>query len=94
MTIGARLSGRRSRCMSGADHVSTETRVRTNIVLDDALVAEAMQRTGIKTKRAVVEEALRTLVRLKRQEDIRELRGKLHWEGDLDEMRRDRDPRR
>ena len=67
--------------------------MRTNIVLDDALVAEAMDRTGIKTKRAVIEEALRTLVRLKRQEDILKLRGKLHWEGDLGEMRRDRDPR-
>jgi Arc/MetJ family transcription regulator len=63
--------------------------LRTNIVLDDALLAEAMRRTGLKTKRAVVEEALRTLVRLKRQEEIRELRGKLHWEGDLDELRRD-----
>jgi Arc/MetJ family transcription regulator len=63
--------------------------MRTNIVLDDELVAEAMSRTGIKTKRAVVEEALRKLIRLKRQEEIRSLRGKLHWEGDLDEMRRD-----
>jgi Arc/MetJ family transcription regulator len=63
--------------------------VRTNIVLDEELVAEAMRRTGIKTKRGVVEEALRTLIRLKRQEEILALRGKLHWEGDLDEMRRD-----
>ena len=63
--------------------------MRTIIELDDALLAEAMRRTGLKTKRAVVEEALRTLVRLKRQEEIRRLRGKLHWEGDLDEMRRD-----
>jgi Arc/MetJ family transcription regulator len=63
--------------------------LRTNIVLDDALLAEAMRRTGLKTKRAVVEEALKTLVRLKRQEEILKLRGKLHWEGDLDAMRRD-----
>ena len=63
--------------------------MRTNIVLDDELVAEAMRRTGIKTKRAVVEEALRRLIRLNRQAEIRSLRGKLHWEGDLDEMRRD-----
>jgi len=62
---------------------------RTNIVLDEELVAEAMRRTGIKTKRGVVEEALRTLIQLKRQEEIRQLRGQLHWEGDLDEMRRD-----
>ena len=63
--------------------------MRTNIVLDQELVAEAMRRTGIKTKRAVVEEALKTLIRLKRQEEILALRGKLHWEGDLDQMRRD-----
>jgi Arc/MetJ family transcription regulator len=63
--------------------------MRTNIVLDEALVEEAMRRTGIKTKRRVVEEALRRLIQLKRQEEIRQLRGKLHWEGDLDEMRRD-----
>jgi Arc/MetJ family transcription regulator len=63
--------------------------MRTNIVLDDDLVAEAMRRTGIKTKRAVVEEALRALIGLKRQEEILALRGKLRWEGDLDEMRRD-----
>jgi Arc/MetJ family transcription regulator len=66
-----------------------ERAVRTNIVLDDELVAEAMRRTGIKTKRAVVQEALKTLIRLKRQEEIRSLRGQLHWEGDLDQMRRD-----
>jgi Arc/MetJ family transcription regulator len=94
MTSAARLSGIRSRCIYPADHVSTEARVRTNIVLDDALIAEAMERTGIKTKRAVVEEALKTLVRLRRQEEILKLRGQLHWEGDLGEMRRDRDPRR
>jgi Arc/MetJ family transcription regulator len=48
-----------------------------------------MRRTGIKTKRAVVEEALRTLIQLKRQEEVLALRGKLHWEGDLDQMRCD-----
>ena len=62
--------------------------MRTNIVLDEELIAEAMRRTGIKTKRAVVEEALRTLIQLKRQEEILALRGKLKWEGNLDEMRR------
>ena len=59
----------------------------TNIVLDDDLMAEAMRCTGLTTKRAVIEEALRTLVRLKAQESIRSLRGKLHWEGDLDVLR-------
>jgi len=69
--------------------------VRTNILLDDELVDRAKRLTGLKTKRAVVDEALRTLVRLKEQERIRSLRGQLHWEGDLDELRRSRvaDPR-
>jgi len=69
--------------------------VRTNILLDDQLVNRAKRLTGLKTKRAVVDEALRTLVRLKEQERIRSLRGQLHWEGDLDELRRSRvgDPR-
>ena len=63
--------------------------MRTNLVLDHDLVAEAMRRTGIKTRRAVVEEALRTLIGLKRQEEILALRAKPHWEGDLDRMRHD-----
>ena len=84
-----RLSGISPRCIRNGGHVYGQGRMRTNIVLDDELVAEAMRSTGIKTKRAVVEEALRTLIRLRRQEEIRSLRGKLHWEGDLDEMRRD-----
>jgi len=64
--------------------------IRTNIVLDDDLVARAKALTGLDTKRAVVEQALRTLVGLKEQEAVRGLRGRLSWEGDLDEMRRDR----
>ncbi len=61
--------------------------VRTNIVLDEALVGEALALTGLKTKKAVIEEALRVLTRLKRQEQVRALRGRLHWEGDLDALR-------
>jgi Arc/MetJ family transcription regulator len=64
--------------------------MRTNIVIDDHLMADALELTGLKTKREVVELGLRTLVRLKRQEDIRRFRGKLHWEGDLDGMRTDK----
>jgi Arc/MetJ family transcription regulator len=62
--------------------------MRTNIVIDDSLIGEAMAASGIKTKRGVVEEALRRMVMLKRQEEIRKLRG-IGWEGDLDAMRRD-----
>jgi Arc/MetJ family transcription regulator len=64
--------------------------MRTNIVIDDELMAEALEASGLKTKKAVVEEALRTLVRLKRQERVRYLRGKLAWEGDLSALREDR----
>lgn len=66
--------------------------MRTNIVIDDALIAEAMRLTGLKTKRATVEEALRLLVDLRGQRAIRELRGKIPWEGDLDESRRGYEP--
>ncbi len=64
--------------------------MRTNVVIDDELMAEAMRCTGLKTKRAVIEEALRTLIRLKSQEQVRALRGKLRWEGDLAAMREGR----
>lgn len=61
--------------------------MRTNIVIDNQLMADALQLTGITTKREAVETALRLMISLKRQERIREQRGKLHWEGELDEMR-------
>lgn len=51
----------------------------TNLELDDALVVRAMQVTGIRTKRAVVEEGLRALIRLHEQREVRDLRGRLHW---------------
>ena len=61
--------------------------MRTNIVLDEELVERAQQLTGIKTKRGVVDEALRTLILVREQAGIRHLRGKLKWEGDLNEQR-------
>ena len=64
--------------------------MRTNVVIDDELMAEALESTGLKTKRAVIEEALRTLVRRKKQEQVRYLRGKLQWEGNLSVLREDR----
>jgi Arc/MetJ family transcription regulator len=64
-----------------------ETDMRTNIVLDDKLVERAQKLTGIKTKRGVVQEALRTLILLREQGEIRKLRGKLKWEGDLHQQR-------
>ncbi|MEM7032563.1 MAG: type II toxin-antitoxin system VapB family antitoxin [Chloroflexota bacterium] len=64
--------------------------MRTNIVIDDTLMAEAMQITGITTKRAVVEEALKLLVRTSRQNTLLALQGSINWEGDLNEMRQGR----
>ena len=63
--------------------------MRTNIVIDDELMAEAMKVSGCKTKREVVERGLRLLIQLAGQEEIRRFRGKLRWGGDLDAMRRD-----
>ena len=63
--------------------------MRTNIVIDDQLMQQTMRLTGLKTKREAVELGLRTLVRLRQQQDIRKLRGRLSWKGDLDTMRHD-----
>jgi Arc/MetJ family transcription regulator len=61
--------------------------LRTNIVLDDELVREAQKLSALPTKKAVVDEALRTLIRLKKQETMLSLRGKIRWQGDLDASR-------
>ena len=64
--------------------------MRTNIDIDDELMSRALAASGLRTKKAVVEEALKLLVRLRSQEKIRDLRGKIQWEGDLEQMRRNR----
>jgi len=61
--------------------------MRTNIVIDDRLMKEALKATGLKTKKEAVELGLQTLLRLNRQADIKKLRGKLVWEGNLKESR-------
>ncbi len=61
--------------------------MRTNIVIDGDLMADALKATGLKTKKEAVELGLKTLVRLKKQADIKSWRGKLTWEGDLEEQR-------
>ena len=63
--------------------------MRTNIVIDDDLMAKALRATGFKTKREAVEAGLRALLKLRSQAQIRNARGKLSWEGDLDAMRSD-----
>jgi Arc/MetJ family transcription regulator len=64
--------------------------MRTNIVIDDRLMGEAMRKAGLKTKRAAVEAGLRLLIQVKSQTRIRRLRGKVAWKGDLNKMRADR----
>lgn len=64
--------------------------MRTNIDIDDKLMKDALRATGAKTKREVVERGLKTLVDLRKQEQARQLRGKIKWEGDLDRMRTDK----
>jgi Arc/MetJ family transcription regulator len=64
--------------------------VRTNIVIDDKLMEEALKASGAKTKREAVEMGLRTLLQLRGQRDIKKLKGKVAWQGNLDAMRRDR----
>ena len=64
--------------------------MRTNIVLDEDLVEQAKSLTGIKTTRALVDEALRVLIQLRQQGQVRRLRGQLHWEGDLAALREGR----
>lgn len=59
--------------------------MRTNIVIDDQLMNDALEVSGLQTKKQAVEEGLKALIRLRRQAKLRGLRGKLKWEGDLDE---------
>lgn len=63
--------------------------MRTNIIIDDQLLSDAQRITGIKTKKGVVEEGLKVLLRLKRQQAVKKYRGKLRWTGNLEAMRRD-----
>lgn len=61
--------------------------MRTNIVIDDKLMADALKASGCETKKEVVEQGLKLLVSRSQQQELRKLRGKIMWEGDLDEMR-------
>jgi len=63
--------------------------MRTNIIIDDQLMSEALDLTNCKTKKGVVDQALKLLVRVKKQEKIRRSRGRLRWDGNLDDMRTD-----
>jgi Arc/MetJ family transcription regulator len=63
---------------------------RTNIVLDEKLVGKGMRLTGIQTQKALIDHALRELVRRKEQKSILKFKGKINWEGDLEQLRANR----
>ena len=66
--------------------------MRTNIVIDDSLMKQAMQASGARSKREAVELGLRALVKLQQQAEIRAFRGRLNWDGDLESQRLDNEP--
>jgi len=63
--------------------------MRTNVVLDDELIARAVKSGGYRTKKSAIEAGLRLLVQVNSQQRLRGLKGKVRWEGDLEAMRRD-----
>ena len=67
-----------------------EAEMRTNVVIDDKLMASVLKVSGLTTKKDAIEEGLKLLLQVKRQKDIKRFRGKLNWSGNLDEMRRDK----
>lgn len=76
-------------CMMQAENTQGKGLMRTNIEIDDELMQEALTLTGLRTKKEAVELGLKTLIKLKKQENIKHYRGKLRWEGDLEQMRKD-----
>ena len=77
------------RCPHQLQRLVSPLGMRTHLAIDDALLCQAMQASGARSKREVVELALRTLVRLNEQGAIRCFRGRLQWEGRLDDQRLD-----
>ena len=64
--------------------------MRTNVVIDDQLMQEALELSGLRTKKDAIEAGLRLLVEFARQSKVKDFRGRLKWSGDLDEMRTDK----
>jgi Arc/MetJ family transcription regulator len=64
--------------------------MRTSVVIDDKLMADALKASGARTKREAVELGLKTLLQVGRQAEVRRLKGMVNWEGDLEAMRRDK----
>lgn len=74
-------------CIKYFTNTHRSKKMRTNIVIDEKLMNDALKATGLKTKKEVVELGLKTLVRLNQQKQIKKLKGKLKWDGDLEAMR-------
>jgi Arc/MetJ family transcription regulator len=92
--LGSANGGLLAMCKAILQDTHQGNAMRTNIEIDDRLMKRAMRACGAKTKRETVERSLALMVRMAQQEKlIRSARGKLHWEGDLAAMRRDRQPR-
>ena len=64
--------------------------MRTNVVINDNLMASALRVSGFRTKKDAIEEGLRLLIQVKSQKEIKRFRGKLAWSGNLNEMRLDK----
>ena len=64
--------------------------MRTNVIINDDLMASALKVSGFKTKKGAIEEGLKLLVQMHGQKAIKSFRGKLKWSGSLDEMRTDK----
>ena len=75
-------------CIMLKNHTQRRNNMRTNIIIDDNLMQQTLQATGIKTKKEAVEQGLKLLLQKAQQQQLRKLRGKLNWEGDLAEMRK------
>ena len=71
-------------------HIQGDFMMRTNVVLDDDLVKSALSLSGIKTKKKAIEEGLKLLIQVNRQQKIKDFRGKLKWSGNLNKMRTDK----
>jgi Arc/MetJ family transcription regulator len=67
----------------------TEEYMRTNVVIDDKLMERAVKSGQYPTKKAAIEQGLKLLVQINSQKQLRELKGKILWEGDLEAMRQD-----
>jgi len=63
--------------------------MRTNVAIDDKLMSRALRSSGCRTKRSAIESGLQLLVQVNSQKKLRTLKGKITWDGDLEEMRRD-----